>query len=189
VAAPVVEESPTTDTALPPAVTGAVTGAVTWLPPAAESAPDVVSPAAPPEPAEPPEPAVAVEPEDDESPSTDTALPLTVTGAETATVAWLPPPAESAPEVLPVVTVGAGAAGAVACDPDESESPTTEMELPVTVTGTTTETAAWLPPRALSAPEVPSSADACPAKNRMPPPTTRATSSPLRTYECMVFPS
>jgi len=102
-------ESPMTEMALPPAVTGALTGAVTWLPPTAESAPDVESPDVVDAPAGADDAAgVGVcEPEDEESPSTDTLLPLTVMGTATAAVAWLPPPAESSPEVLPSLTSGA----------------------------------------------------------------------------------
>ncbi|HET8769056.1 MAG TPA: hypothetical protein VFM86_17150, partial [Pedococcus sp.] len=90
--------SPTTDTALPPAVTGAATGAVTWLPPAVESVPLVVEPE--PDIPEAPVDPEAVEPLDLASPTTDTALPPAVTGADTGAVTWLPPAVESVPLVV-----------------------------------------------------------------------------------------
>jgi hypothetical protein len=138
---PVVLASPTAATALPPAVTGALTGAVTWLPPATASEPSVVAPV----PSE-PDPA-AVEPLSgdpavaallDESPRTATLCPVRVTGASTATASWLPPAKDSSPPVeLEVVAVGAvGVLDASALD----ESPMTETALPVTVTGAVTPT-------------------------------------------------
>ena len=93
---------------------------------------------------EPPDPAVdsAVEPPLEASPTTDTALPLTVTGAATATTAWFPDSTPSTPEV---VTSAAGA-GAVADDvvdaSADSESPTTLTALPLIVTGAATDTTA-----------------------------------------------
>ncbi|GAA4715495.1 hypothetical protein GCM10025782_10220 [Pedococcus ginsenosidimutans] len=193
--APEDEESPTTDTALPPATTGAVTGAVAWLPPAAESSPEVEPPAAEPPAAEPepedPAPAVEAElsaPEDEESPSTEMLLPLTLTGTETARSPWLPPPTEPVPSLVDDEGLDDEPCAELSAL-DELESPMRLIELPETVTGTAADTATWLPPRAPSAPEVFSSAEACPAKNRIPPPTMRAVCSPRRTYACMVLPS
>jgi hypothetical protein len=124
------------------------------------------------------------EPDVSESPSTEMLLPLSVIGAATDTAAWLPPATESPPAV--VWDADAEGAGAFVVEPELEESPASEMALPPTVTGAATWIAAWLPPRRLSAPEVLSSAEACPAKNRIPPPTSRAVCSPRRTYVCMI---
>ncbi len=76
--------SPTTDTALPPTVTGASTGRPTWLPPSTLSVPSVVvSPALEPE-SEPPD---VLASSLWLSPTTETALPPTVTGTSTGTMA------------------------------------------------------------------------------------------------------
>jgi hypothetical protein len=175
--------SPSTDTALPPAVTGAATGAVTWLPPAVESVPLVVDPDVP-------EPVVDVdadEPLEVASPSTEMLLPDTATGADTGAATWLPPAVESVPFVVEPAVPPPPAV----LDPVELldvESPSTEMVLPEAVTGALTTVASWLPARVPDVPFV-SSAEAVPAKNRIPPPTSRAASRPLRTYACMVVPS
>jgi hypothetical protein len=138
-AAPVLLASPSTETALPPALTGAATGATTWLPPAAESSPEVdddgVAAGAEP----PREPDVVVAESLLASPSTETALPLTVTGTDTGAAAWLPPPVESAPDVE-------DGEAAVLLPPEPAfvelellpDSPVSEMALPLTVTGTDT---------------------------------------------------
>nr|WP_270889175.1 hypothetical protein [Pedococcus sp. 5OH_020] len=179
--------SPPTATALPAAVTGALTGADAWFPPATDREPVVDEPAVEgPEGVEPPEPLdarVLVA-----SPPTATALPAAVTGALTGADAWFPPPAEPAPVVVlrDAWVDGEDCCGAVV--PDDRESPRTATVLPVAVTGAATATVAWLPPRALAAPVVVSSAEAWPAMNRTPPPARRATWSPRRTYACMVFP-
>jgi hypothetical protein len=179
---------------LPLTSTGAVTGAVAWLPPAAESEPEVEPPAPEAEPSL-PEPEPVVPPDDElsapelfESPSTEMLLPLRLTGTETARSPWLPPATEPDPSLLGDEEL-VGVLCAELSDPDELESPTRLTELPEAVTGTEADTATWLPPRALSAPVVFSSAEACPAKNRIPPPTMRAVCSPRRTYACMVLPS
>ena len=151
--APLVLASPSTETALPPALTGTLTGAAAWLPPAVESVPDVEDGLAPELPPLASDDVAA--PELFASPSTETALPPALTGALTGAEAWLPPPAESAPDVLD------GEAAAL-LPPEPAfvvlellpESPVTEMALPLTVTGTDTGAEAWFPPPAESAPDV-----------------------------------
>ncbi|QGN57510.1 hypothetical protein [Nostocoides sp. HKS02] len=192
---PLLDESPSTATELPVTVDGGAVGEVTWLPPPAEPEPEVVDPgelggavaAEEPEGADPVD-----EPVLDELPSTATELPVTVDGGAVGEVTWLPPPAEPEPEV---VDPGELAGAAAADEPEEPAEeplldalPSTATELPPAVTGAAGAVATWLPPSALCVPVVPSSADACPAKNRIPPPTMRATSRPLRMYACMVVP-
>ena len=96
---PDVELSPSTETALPPTVTGTPASASTCVPPAIESDPLVV-----PDGADDPLPEVPAsdvnDDEDDESPTTLIALPETVTGALTSPTTWLPPRMPSSPEVL-----------------------------------------------------------------------------------------
>ncbi|WP_345119440.1 hypothetical protein, partial [Knoellia locipacati] len=153
VTAPVLFASPSAETALPPALTGAATGAVTWLPPAIESAPDVVDGEA--AAVLPPEPAFVVLELLRESPVTEMALPLTVTGTDTGAEAWLPPPVESAPDV-----VDGEAAAPLPPEPAFvvlellRESPVTEMALPPALTGAATGAVTWLPPAIESAPDV-----------------------------------
>ncbi|HEY7720685.1 MAG TPA: hypothetical protein VIB11_02500, partial [Pedococcus sp.] len=92
-----VEASSVPETATSPTVTGAVTGAVTWFPPAVESDPSVdPDEAAGAEPE--PDPA-AVPPEVEASSVPDTATSPTVTGAVTGAVTWFPPAVESDPSV------------------------------------------------------------------------------------------
>jgi hypothetical protein len=88
---PVDDESPSTEMPLPDTVTGALTPGATCVPEAIPSAPEVEAPV----PAAPGAAAGAVpvagdaagaavdEPEDDEFPSTEMPLPVTVTGAVT----------------------------------------------------------------------------------------------------------
>src|SRR6266516_415781 len=87
--------SPTTATALPQTVTGAFTGALTWLPPAMEWLPDVVCElaAAPLADAAGSQPPIA-------RPITAGALPQIVTGALTGALTWLPPAMEWLPDVV-----------------------------------------------------------------------------------------
>ncbi|MDU0315222.1 hypothetical protein RKE38_16100 [Phycicoccus sp. M110.8] len=174
-------ESRSTEMLLPDAAIGADTGAVTWLPPAVESVPLVVEPDP-----EVVDPDVA-EPLDVESPSTEMLLPDAVTGADTGAVTWLPPAVESVPLVVEP-DVPPPPAVVDAAEPPEVESPSTEMLLPDAAIGALTTVASWFPARVPDVPFV-SSAEAVPAKNRMPPPTIRAASRPLRTYACMVVPS
>ncbi|HET8768127.1 MAG TPA: hypothetical protein VFM86_12460 [Pedococcus sp.] len=180
---PLEVESPSTEMLLPDAAIGADTGAVTWLPPAVESVPLVVEPDVLP----PPAVVDAVDPLEVESPSTEMLLTDAAIGADTGAVTWLPPAVESVPLVVepdvppPLAVVDAA-------EPLEVESPSTEMLLPDAVTGALTTVASWFPARVPDVPFV-SSAEAVPAKNRMPPPTIRAASRPLRTYACMVVPS
>ncbi|CAN7461296.1 hypothetical protein [Knoellia sp. LjRoot47] len=75
----VLSASPVTEMALPLTVTGTDTGAVDWLPPPAESVPEVEGGAV----LLPPEPAFVVLELLPESPVTEMALPLTVTGTDT----------------------------------------------------------------------------------------------------------
>jgi hypothetical protein len=91
----------------------------------------------------------------------------------------LPPAVESVPLVVePDVPPPLAVLDAV--EPLDVESPNTETVLPDAVTGALTTVASWLPARVPDVPFV-SSAEAVPAKNRMPPPTIRAASRPLRT--------
>nr|WP_262500222.1 hypothetical protein [Phycicoccus endophyticus] len=180
-------ESPRTETELPETVTGAVTGASTWLPPATESSPSVLveddEPCAEPD----PEPVPVCADDDSESPRTETELPETVTGAVTGASTWFPPATESSPSVLvedDEPCAEPDPEPVPVCADDDSESPRTETELPETVTGAVTAEMTWSPPRRLSVPDVVSSAQAG-AANRSPPPTRRAAWSPLRTYACM----
>ena len=150
------DESPSTLTALPPAVTGTAAPTGTWMPLRMPSSPDVLAAEPAPEPAagaagaadEP-----AAEPADDESPRTLTALPPTVTGISALTGAWMPEATPSAPDVVAPepgaeATGAAGAAGAAAgaagaeLESLLAESPTALMALPATVTGTLTCTSA-----------------------------------------------
>ena len=81
--------SPTTAAALPQTVTGTLTGALTWSPPAMEWLPDDVCElaAAPLADAAGSQPPIA-------RPSTAAALPHTVTGTLTGALTWLPPAME-----------------------------------------------------------------------------------------------
>jgi nicotinate-nucleotide--dimethylbenzimidazole phosphoribosyltransferase len=179
---PLLDDLPSTATELPVALTGAVAGEASWLPPPAEPEPVVVEPDDPDEPVA--AGAAAAEPLLDDLPSTATELPVAVTGAVAGEVSWLPPPAE--PEPVVVEPDESVAAGAAAAEPLLDELPSTATELPVAVTGTAGAATTWFPPAALCDPVVLSAADACPAKNRTPPPTMRATSRPLRRYACMI---
>jgi hypothetical protein len=93
----VVDERPSTETALPSADTGALTGATTCEPEPAPRVPDVVAP----------EPSlVEAAPEDapelsvvDELPSTETALPSADTGALAGAMTWVPEAAPLSPLV------------------------------------------------------------------------------------------
>src|SRR6185312_15637893 len=89
------------------------------------------------------------------APTTDTALPDTVTGAFNPTTACVPEPAPSEPEVVAAVGVvvdpAAGEAlGLADCD----ESPTSETALPPRLTGEMTLTTPWVPDSSPSSPEV-----------------------------------
>jgi hypothetical protein len=121
-------------------------------------------------------------------PSTATELLFVVTGAEPGAVTWLPPPVDDEPFVVEPDDPPEVVDGAVD-DPVLVERPNTATEFPLAATGAATEVLAWLPPRVLFAPVVPDCAEACPAMNRIPPPTNRAVSRPRRTYACMVVPS
>ncbi|MEV7606539.1 hypothetical protein AB0N65_13965 [Paenarthrobacter sp. NPDC089322] len=92
------EESPNTPADVDPTVTGAVTGATTWVPEATPSDPLVLELAGVPVPAVPAE----VPPTfDDESPNTPTDVDPTVTGAVTGTTTCVPEATPSEPLVLP----------------------------------------------------------------------------------------
>ena len=99
----------------------------------------------------------------------------------------MPPPFDDEPLVVEPEVLPAGLAG-VADEPVLLEVPSTATEFPPAATGAATEVVAWLPPRVLFAPVVPDCAEACPAMNRIPPPTNRAVSRPLRRYAFMVVP-
>ena len=156
--------SPRTETALPLTVTGASTETTPCVPPATLSSPEVEGSGA-----------GCDEPPDDDSapsewlsPATETALPATVTGTSTVTIACDPEAAPSFPEVC---ASGAGAgADAWVSGSSEWESPRTEMALPATVTGASTSMTAWVPESSPSSPDV-SAAWATPAPAReIPPP-------------------
>ena len=186
-AAPSEELSPPTAIALPVTLTGAPPGEVTWLPPPVEPEPVVVDPDVDPdEPDDPAAGAAVDEPLLDELPSTATELPVALTGGAAGEVTWLPPPAEPEPVVVDPDEPDDPAAGAAVDEPLLDEFPSTATELPVALTGAAGAATTWLPPTALFEPVVPSAADACPAKNRTPPPTMRVTSRPLRRYACML---
>ena len=147
---PVASLSPRSEMALPPTVTGAVTGATACVPPRMLSSPPVVLPPAagavgdmPPE-----------VPEASLSPRSEMALPPTVTGAVTGATTWVPLAVPSSPEVLdPIAAAGAGAA-ALSPSAADSESPSSEMALSDTVTGALTATRACVPERTPSRPSV-----------------------------------
>jgi hypothetical protein len=141
---PLVLASPSTATALPPAVTGTAANTGICAPEPTPFAPEVVR-------------AEGVEPEaagadeagaDDEgaalaaSPSTATELRDAVTGtaAETGTCAPEPTPFE--PEVVRPAAEGVKAAGPDEEDPPPVASPRTATELPFAVTGAETPTGA-----------------------------------------------
>ena len=81
--------SPTTATALPQTVTGALTGTLTWFPPKTEWLPEVVC-----ELADAPLADAAVSQPLIARPSTAAAFPHTVTGTLTGTLTWFPPATE-----------------------------------------------------------------------------------------------
>jgi hypothetical protein len=167
--------------ALPLACTGVLAAGAVWLPPPVEFEP-VVEPELPEEPVplDPP----AVLPLLDESPSTDTEFPLAATGAVAAGDAWLPPPVEFEPVVEPELPDEPVPLDPPAVLPLLDESPSTDTEFPLAATGAVAAGDVWLPPTVLLVPVV-SSAEACPAKNRNPPPAIRAVNSPRLTYLCI----
>jgi len=177
---------PPTLTALPATVTGAVTGATTWLPPPMDCEPLVVF--------EPVEPAAGwVVPEDCPpetalfDPIALIALPDNVTGAVTGATTWLPPPMDCEPLVVfePVEPVAGWVVVVGETDVDWTVllEPTTLTALPRTAIGAVTGAMTWLPPRTLWVPLV--SAEAWPAKMTPPAPTRRTAWSPRLTKECM----
>lgn len=147
---PVDDALPSTLIASPPTVTGAETPTGACAPERMPSEPDVVAP-------EPVAPEAGAEgdvdvldPAEPASPSRLTALPVAVTGAETAIGACAP---ESTPSVPDVVWPVAGAGPDEAVEPPELEpelevepaSPAALTAFPLTVTGTATLTSAWSP--------------------------------------------
>jgi len=177
---------PATLIALPDTVTGAVTGATTWLPPPMDCEPLVVFPPA--------EPAAGwVVPEDCPpetvlfDPATLTALPDTLTGAVTGATTWLPPPMDCEPLVVFPPAEPAAGCVVVVDGPDVDWTvlfdPSALIALPRTATGAVTGAMTWLPPRTLWEPFV--SAEAWPAKMTPPAPTRRTAWSPRLTKECM----
>ena len=95
---PLDDESPTTDMALPPAVTGAAASATTCEPPTRPSEPSVTAVLPVPDPL--PEPLENVDPSVEESPITLSALPPTRTGTPASASTCEPPAMLSVPEVL-----------------------------------------------------------------------------------------
>jgi hypothetical protein len=95
--APVLVLSPMTEMALPPTVTGMATGATTCEPPAIEFSPPVVASVADPLPLV---PAVVEASWLSLSPTTETALPLTVIGTFTDTMPCVPESSPLSPEVV-----------------------------------------------------------------------------------------
>ncbi len=168
VVASLVVLSPMTETALPLTVTGATTSTMAWLPPRMESFP-----------------LVSFEPESDVaagatvvsasslelSPMTEIALPLTVTGASTSTIACEPEPTPSSPLVTATGSASPPVTTSVVAS-DDDESPMTEIALPDTVTGASTEIPTWEP---ASNPSSPFVSDACatPAPRSVSPPAKR----------------
>ncbi len=132
--------SPTTAAALPQTVTGTLTGALTWLPPAMEWLPDVVcEPAAAPLAGAPPGAH-----ELSARPATESEFPHTVTGAFAGALTWLPPAMEWLPDVV-CELAAAPLADAAGSQPPIAR-PSTAAALPQTVTGTLTGALTWLPP-------------------------------------------
>jgi len=127
---------------------------------------------------------VTVAPSVEEAPTTLTAFPETATGALAAGAVWLPPPVEFEPVVEPELPEEPVPLDPPAVLPLLDESPSTDTEFPLAATGAVAAGDAWLPPTVLLVPVV-SSAEACPAKNRNPPPAIRAVNSPRLTYLCI----
>ncbi len=188
-------ESPITETALPPMVTGTFTETMPWVPDSSPSSPEVSATTgsaeapldgSPPAGAEPPDVSASV---DELSPTTETALPATVTGALTVTTACEPDAAASSPDVVAVTGAGAGA-GADVVAPSLVESPITLTALPPTVTGRSTSMRAWVPESSPSSPSVVSSvafATVAPS-SVMPPASTVPSRARVRNAFMMKLP-
>ncbi len=113
------------------------------------------------------------------SPTTEMALPPTVTGTVTDTMPCVPDAAPSLPSVLASDSPEALPLGADAAASLVEESPRTEMALPPTVMGTSMLGRIWVPESRPSSPAV-SAAWAIPAPARaIPPPTTTPRSARL----------
>jgi hypothetical protein len=158
--APSVWLSPRTETAFPPAVMGAVTGATTWVPPAVLSVPSVVLPV--PLAVPPVVPGVfTMAPSVWLSPRTEMAFPPAVIGAATGASTWVPPRTLSDPSVDPAtedpVPPPDPATPVVASV--LSLSPSTEIALPLAFTGALSETTPCVPDTAPSEPEVDAAPD------------------------------
>src|SRR5439155_15201434 len=97
-------------------------------------------------PAPPAQPAIA-------RPMTAAALPQTLIGAVTGTVAWLPPPTLCRPLVRPPAPEPPRTGGMTPSQP-ATASPRTAAALPQTLIGAVTGTFTWLPPPTLCRPEV-----------------------------------
>ena len=147
---PVTVETPRTLAALPLALTGAVIGAITWLPERRPLAPVVVG-----EPAEDPVVVLPVpvpdpvpDPATVERPRTLVALPLALTGAAIGAITWLPEPMPWRPEVVaepaeePVVVLPEPEP---ALAPVTLERPRTLAALPLALTGAVIGAITWLP--------------------------------------------
>ncbi|CAH0212292.1 hypothetical protein SRABI128_02001 [Microbacterium sp. Bi128] len=166
--------SPTTDTALPPMLTGTEIGTTAWLPPPRLSVPSVSTSAAGAASSAGAGAGAGAEVSASSvwlSPTTDTALPPTVTGTSIETMPWLPEPMPSPPSV---VTSGAGCdAGTEVVASEEWLSPRSDTALPPRVTGRSTEMIAWSPERRSSVPDV-SAACAMPVPTTTKPPPISA---------------
>ncbi|MFM9598054.1 hypothetical protein ACKI1O_53320, partial [Streptomyces scabiei] len=77
------------------------------------------------------------------SPITETAFPPTVTGTDTGTEAWFPPPTLSPPSVTTSPEPEPPDAGVEVLASVDELSPMTDTAFPPTVTGTSTDTRPW----------------------------------------------
>jgi hypothetical protein len=147
--------SPITEMALPPTVTGAATGATTWLPDARPSVPPVLG-AVPPVLADGVGAVPVDAPPEALFPRTEMALPPTVTGAAMGATTCVPETAPSVPSVVGTAPVAPAAGAAV--EPVEEAvdqlSPSTEMPFPLAVIGTEIGRMACVPASSPSPPLV-----------------------------------
>jgi hypothetical protein len=168
----VVDEVPSTEMALPPTLSGALTGATTWVPEPAAPSPLVLAAVLP---ASVPEVRVAlVEAVDvDELPSTEMALPLRLTGTVTGETTCVPDAKPRVPEVVAaadLLVVGDWPAPPIAALLVD-DRPKTETALPCTDAGAVTGARIWVPPAMEWLPVV--SALAAAAASSIRPPAVR----------------
>ncbi len=171
--------------ALPPMVTGTVTGATTCVPEATASDP-LVTACTP----SPPLDAGAdwvVASVVVLSPTTEIAFPPTVTGTDTEMIPCVPDSRPPAPEVVADELVAVGCAGgALVVAPLLSASPSSESALPATVTGRSTSISAWVPDPMPSSPLVSAACAATVPRSEIPPPMSTPRSARLM-FLCMSF--